>query len=700
MAKILRKESKKVNIKEQSKKGSMSDHKKEFFKKLLGSVSEDSTDSSQWVEKQKITINQRLGIKKHTDFPYPGAPDIPLPETDKIIKQSVPTYVLSSWNSKKIALVKIANTVNPTPELKEKARKAEKGLNWVLRSRSTNWLKKLILSADNMKQYGHALFRTYEDFTSTIVHKVINVDDFTPEQLKMFKDLPMLEKKQELANRFELDLEDDAKVLSDIVKAFNSGDKTIGFDIERISSVPNVEIPIPTKVTVPTYTTDINSAERIKYQIEMTRHELEEEMDNGRFIKNDIDDIVTDGSANDSSGNGDTIEKEKLNNSDTTDNAADKDIFKINIVNTWYKPSKDSRYQRWVFVYLDGVSDPEKAILQDIPFGGDYEGWDFDKCDNETKDCRYYDSRGEGEMIRALQEVMDRSVSNMLIRDEFNNMPLWEVQDNSEIMDSNMPLSPGMKLPVQQLGQEINQLNQQPIPDTSSQQLMVNAKTFIEEYRNSNDRFFRNATNPAGDKTLGEVKAGIQQSTGPMSVDVLNWNSTLSNVYFKMFSILKERMDDSIFIDGEEITREDFNFPAEVISNGNIEVADKERAVAKAQSRVMMVSQMMQAGVADGTDLFNAYQDWLEKDGVNRVDDYSTDPEEIMQTKLAQMQQQLQQGAQQLEQIEDEIGKGQKAIGRNRAKIDKDNRVHEGETSFKITKGEDVKVTKSETKSV
>ena len=699
MAKILRKESKKVNIKEQSDKKSMSKHKKDFFKDLIGKVEDDSSDSSSWVEKQKITINQRLGIKKRTDEPYPGAPDIPLPETDKIIKQSVPAFVLSSWNSKKIALVKIANTVNPTDELKEKARKAEKALNMVLRKPSTNWLKKLTLAADNMKQYGHTLFRTIEDFKSTIIHKVINVDDFTPEQLDMFKALSTAEKKQELAGRFELDPEDDATVLSDIVKGFNSGDKTIGFDIERITSFPNVEVPIPTKVVVPTYTTDINTAERIKYQIEMTRHELEEEMDNGRFVKKDIDDIVTDGSASNQYG-GDNVEKQKMRNADITDNTADTDVFKINIVDTWYKPNEDSRYQRWVFVYLDGVSDAEKALLQDIPFSGDYEGWDFDKCDNEIKDPRYYDSRGEGEMIRALQDVMDRSVSNMLIRDEFNNTPIWEVQDNSEILDSNLPISPGMKLPVQQLGQEINQLNQQPIPDTSSQQLLMNAKTFIEEYRSSNDRFFRNAVNPAGDKTLGEVKLGIQQSTGPMSVDILNWNATLSNVYLKMFSILKERLDDSIFIDGEEITREDFNFPAEVVSNGNIEVADKERAVSKAQNRVMMVAQMLQSGVADATDLYNAYQDWLEKDGVNRVDDYSTDPMEIMQTQLAQMQQQLQQGAQQLEQIQDEIGSGQKAIGRNRAKIDKDKRVFEGETSYKVAKGEDVKVTRTETKSV
>jgi len=292
------------------------------------------------------------------------------------------------------------------------------------------------------------------------------------------------------------------------------------------------------------------------------------------------------------------------------------------------------------------------------------------------------------------------SVTNMLIRDEFNNTPMWEVQDNSEIMDAHITFTPGQKIPVQTIGAEINQLNQQPIPDTSSQQLITLSKTFIEEYRGSNDRFFRNATNPTGDTTLGETKLGIQSGAGPASVEIINWNKTLDNVYGKMFTIMKDRFEDSIFIEGEEITKEDFNFPSEVVSNGNIEVADKDKSKQLAVGRLQVVGSMMQQGVADGNDLFNAYQDWLDKDGVLRLEDYSTNPEEIMQTKLAQLTQQAQQMQQQLQQGQQQIEKDQKAIARNQAKMSKDRNAFEGEASIKIAKGKDVKITRTETQTV
>jgi hypothetical protein len=700
MTEVSRKESKKVHVQEQDNTGKISKRLSEFLAKLKGSIAEDTTDSETWRTKQTISINQRLGIKKYSEDPYPGAPDIPLPETDKIIKQSTPPLVLSSWNAKTLALVKIAETVDPAPHL-EKRRKAEKALNWVLRHKNTNLFKKLWLAADNMKQYGHCLFRTYEDFKSTIVHKVINRDDFTKEQLDMFKTMPIEDKKAFFADQYELDLEDDEATISNILEAYKNGDDTIEFDIERVSTLPNVEIPIPTKVIVPTYTTDINIAERIKYRINMTRHEIEEEMDNGRFRTIDLDEALGDGNT-DPNVDTDIVETTKENNSDTSDNSATTDLFNIDIIETWYKPSDDARYQRWVFVMLSNVFAPEKSLLQSIPFPYDFgDMWDMDKCDNEIKDPRYHDSRGEPEMCRALQEVMDRSVSNMLIRDEFNNTPMWEVQDNSEIMDAHITFTPGQKIPVQTLGQEINQLNQQPIPDTSSQQILTLAKTFIEEYRGSNDRFFRNAANPTGDSTLGETKLGIQQGSGPASVEIINWNKTLDNVYFKMYTILKDRFDDSIFIDGEEITKEDFNFPAEVVSNGNIEVADKEKSKQLAVNRLQVVTMMMQQGVADANDLFNAYQDWLDKDGVIRLEDYSTSPEEIMQTKLAQMMQQLQQMQQQFQSGQEQIDKDQKAIARNQAKMKKDRNVLEGETSVKIAEGDDnVKVTRTQTKTI
>jgi hypothetical protein len=168
-------------------------------------------------------------------------------------------------------------------------------------------------------------------------------------------------------------------------------------------------------------------------------------------------------------------------------------------------------------------------------------------------------------------------------------------------------------------------------------------KGYVEEYQSSNDYLFRNATNAGGGKTLGEINVGIQHNSGPLNLEIISWNETLSRVYQKMFDIMKERMGDSMYIEGVEITREDFNFPAEVRSNGELELADQNLMTQKAMARVQVLLNPALQDIVNSEDRYNALKDWLEKDGVKDPDLFCTNPMEIMQTQLAQMQQQVQQ---------------------------------------------------------
>ena len=77
----------------------------DFMTQLRADVKTDDEHMEPWRLKQIVSVNQRLGLKRVTDEPYPGAPDIPLPETDKLIKKSLPGKVLSAWGPKKKAIV-------------------------------------------------------------------------------------------------------------------------------------------------------------------------------------------------------------------------------------------------------------------------------------------------------------------------------------------------------------------------------------------------------------------------------------------------------------------------------------------------------------------------------------------------------------------------------------------------------------------
>jgi hypothetical protein len=406
---------------------------------------------------------------------------------------------------------------------------------------------------------------------------------------------------------------------------------------------------------------------------------MEERMDKGIFFEKDLETlknrvINTIGV--------DELENVKGRNEGINDNSSDKELFRIHEICCWFKPEGKKRSEKWVFTFLADIPSvegkEEDALLQRIPFPFEFEGWNYEKYDNEIKDPRYHASRGDPEKIRAYQETMERALNNMLLRDEMNNCPMWEVMDNSEIMDAHVRFGPNEKLPVKQIGTEIKKLSEVNSVDMSSERIINLLKAFTEEYVGSTDQLFRNATNKGGGKTLGEIQEGIRQSAGPQNLDVIHFNEILGKVYYKMARIRAERLGDSIYLNGSEITREDYNFPMTVKSNGSLEVADKDLATQKAMQRMMVLNPAQNPSIAQmqtPEDAYNAVYDWLEKDGIKDPDRYITNPIEVMKDKGVQMAQQLQQMqqqgammAQQNQQLKKTEGKTTQKIGESVAK--------------------------------
>lgn len=657
---------KEINIKEQTKDRKLGVELRDFLTDLRHRVASDDDDRQNWKNKMVTATNQRLGVKRVTNRPYPGAPNIPLPETDKLIKKSTPALVLSSWAPKKMALVNVEAGVQVTPELKGKVQRSSLGLNMILRKKM-DLFEKLAMAADYTKHYGHCVARIYEEFKSRLVHKVINLDEIEEEIVDQIKAMTHVDKQSFVALRFKLDLEDedDLAIVEDAIAQLDSGERIIEFDMEVVSSLPNIDFPLPTKVIVPNYATDINTSPRVTFEYFLTKDELEGEMEKERFNKKDFDNLTF---ADVARFDEDVVEKQKARNEGIASESAKGELYKIHETLCWYKSSKRERPRKWVFTFLADIADPEDALLQDVEFPYEFEGWNYEKHNNEIKDARYYDSRGLPEQLRAIQEMMERSANNMLIRDEMNNTPMWEVQNNSEIMDTHMRFAPGDKLPVSQIGTEIKRLNDPNTVDLSSDRIMQILKATAEEYVSSPDQLFRNATNAGGGKTLGEIREGVQQSSGPVTMAVLNWNNFLSKVYKKVFDILAERLEEPLFVDGNIITREDFNFPAEVKSNGTIEVSDSMMATNKALNRIMMTERFLQGGIANLDDYYNAATDWLEKDGVKDPDQFVTDPKQMLQEQVVQLQQMVQQLSQQAQMLQGGIDEGQKQLAKTKKK--------------------------------
>ena len=59
-------------------------HRYNFIRKLASNVRQDDTDRQVWKDKQVVAYNARLGLKRRTNRPYPGASEVPIPITDKL----------------------------------------------------------------------------------------------------------------------------------------------------------------------------------------------------------------------------------------------------------------------------------------------------------------------------------------------------------------------------------------------------------------------------------------------------------------------------------------------------------------------------------------------------------------------------------------------------------------------------------------
>jgi len=634
-------DTKKPSVKDQSET-TLPEDIKTFFKDLRDKVeTNDILCREGWKDKMRIARNMRQGIKRQTDFPYPGAPDIPLPETDKIIRKHKPRFVMSILSGKRLMQIRPMEGVQVVDEnLKEMAKKANLAMNWLFKTPKMDWIRKLTLNTDRFLEKGHCVFKVVEKFSSRVVNKVVAVEEFQEEELNAFRKLPIDQKREYIANRYGLDPENetDKKTLTRVLKEFNEGKKVIKFSTEEVQSLPDVICPMPEKVFVPRGTTCIDDATRITNEFFLDEHELVQLGLNNILIKERVMNVIkNDKTVEKGDDDFNEQQKDRLEGLDDTTKG---EKYRIHETITYKQPSPDKPFEKWVFVSFADVSSPEEAIIQWMPYPYEYDGWNYVKHDNEVVDDRYLSARGVPEQIRAIQEFMERSVNSMLTRDEINNAPMFTVRNNANLVSDNVRFIPGQRINVND-HDDIKQLTQTSNVDVSSERIASMLKAYAEEYVGIPDQMFRNATNSGGGKTLGEIQLGTTEAQFAVQLDILNWTETIREVYKKVFLTFRERLVHPLVINGTIITREDFMFEPDITVIGSLEMADKGLQLQRAQLRLERARTAKADNVATGDDLFRAYEDYLEKDGVKEPNDYITDPKIIAQEQIVQLENQV-----------------------------------------------------------
>ena len=639
-------DTKKPSAKDLTQTGKPSQRIIEFIDELRKRINQYDIDGVEgWREKMRIARNMRQGIKRITDYPYPGAPDIPLPETEKVTRKQKPRFVLAVTSQKKYMTIRAMEGIQAvTAEVKEMAKKCTLAMNFLFRRPQMEWTHKLTLNSDRFLEKGHCIFKCIEEYSAKLVNRTIDIEkDFTEEQLTEFKLLSKEEKREFVANRWGLDPEhpQDETTLTRILKEFSSGKKVIQFTTEEVASLPNVVVPPPEKVFVSKGTTDIDNATRITNEFFWSEQKLVELAHSDILIKDKVLKIIEE-HKNTSLKQGDDSFNERVKDQleGVDDSTTGGELYRIHETITWYQPDKNKQFEKWVFIYFADIADPEESLIHWGPYSYEFRGWNYVKYDNEILDDRYYSSRGVPEQIRAIQEFMEKSMNNMLIRDEVNNAPMYTVLNTANIESDTLRFIPGQRIDVN-THDDIKPLNQPSNVDVSSERINQSLKAYAEEYVGIADQLFRNATNRSGGKTLGEIQIGVGTAQFTASLDILNWIDAIRKVYEKVFYIMQERLTTPLVINDTVITREDFQFIPDITVNGSLEMADKTLQEQKAIARLQMARQGMADGIATREDLFNAYEDFYDKTGVKEPLDFITDPKEIARQQITALENQV-----------------------------------------------------------
>lgn len=624
----------------QSKPG---DKRYEFIVKLAGIVRQDDQDRQAWKDKQVVAYNSRMGLRRRTNRPYPGASEVPIPITDKFITKIKSMFVSVATLMRKQIVVTLDDGEAITPETKDSAERIERAMNNMIRKRDFQWARKVTLFVDYFLENGHAVFKVIERFFSKTINRTIDMDNFSEEDIKLLKSLKKDELRLVLAQREEMDPtnKNDLKELDKAIAQFKRGDKVLKFTKRIIESEPTVLPERGLRIIVPSSGTELQRLPRICHDMWMTLQELRAKANEGVYYDDVIDNL------NDDSGtNEDDLTTISWANSEGVSQTDRKpELFNVRECQCWYENEK------WVFTWIEEAGDDGKSdgrnvpgnikVLQEIKLPYDHGMWTYVKHDYELKNTRWYSSRGVPEKIRGLHQTIEKMYNARLIRDEYNNAPMWRVSKQLGMSGDEMRLRPGQIITGE--AGDIEQINKDVTTDVSSERLEQQAKAYAEEYLSITDFAQRSAVNQGGSRTATEINAVQQSSNRQVNSDIALFLETLSEVANHIYLILKQRVQTPRKIAGVILKPEDFLVKVNVGWSGSLDATDNDLQMQRAMVRMQtVISYGQPARVVTPTNVYNMLQDLLDKDpDVEVINRFITTPEDVQLSELEEQQSEI-----------------------------------------------------------
>ena len=617
---------------------SITDEIRDFIVGLAKKVEEEKTNRAEWEQRIDNYTRKRYGIRAKKSFPWAGSANFVLPQIDSDINRIKPAYINLAYGVSPII------TFEPFgPEDIEPARKREIYFDWIMRTQ-VKFFKEYCLGVDYMLHTGFKIYKTGWRFEITTYFEKLDLSDLSKEILDAIY-MPEADDAalfHIIAEKMlpDLTLQENVDEINRVIRDFRSGKTSFKMEFSE-KSVNRAEVKALNPrddIVFPVTTTDIQEAAYIDHRFYLSKNQIKLRMKMGRYNFFDDDDIdrwtVSKYASNSSS------HLRSVRDGVTLDHRDDNSIL-LHETSTWYDIDGDGIEERVILTYPD--TDPS-MILRFIENPYDHGEFPYVVVRREFNDAPIVSSRG----IPALDDDFQTGISTLFNQDidagTITTTPTVVTRKNSVKNLRNLRYVPGQVVETENgtadytivqntnLGQA-NRFNNMQYLKAWANDRIGNTTAAISQQNNAP------GNGPQGQKTAREV-AAIESSSGQLqSMDLLVFQSQMSDLYYQLDSLYEQFGDETITIAitgslPANTSREEIRGKFNIVPNGRL---DNSNPALRAQKSLAMLQMFTNDPYVRQDQLRKLYIDDLD---IRLAQQLLKTPQEMQQDFQSQIQSQ------------------------------------------------------------
>ena len=532
----------------------------------------DDTATFAIKEKRKANYRQIMGIRPHAvkQLPWPGASNLHIPLTDKIIGRKKPDLAALTFGVSPPVVFERSTIATPV----EAQIKREQIMDWLLRVAIKNFTRESILNDHSILVDGVGVFKITWNFKTRKYIKDIRIEDLPPEVAMAIDveddEVAVTGLMADVLQISATNKKNREEVLSKLEEIRSQEEGVVKFKLEELwQNAPTVTNVSLTNIILPDDTEDIADARRITHRFFVTLNDLR--IKERRDVYKNVDEV-------------ETFLVNKRNQEEEDDPAS---VDKSNREEIQPSKGENAVIEIWEQYYwhdLDGDGIEEKVVDVVHPDSGvvlkspkllpyDHGQWPFVQRQTELYDRGFWSPRGVPEKIRAFQDETNDQHNAKLDRMLIANSPMFFARMGKGITGESMRFTPGGVVFVKNIGDIVPV--QVPNLDFSFERAENIERANAEEYAGAVDFGITSLANPGERRTATEVSLVESTIEKAFSLDAIIYQIGSLQLFKQIWALWNQYGPSEVEIrvlgidDPVKITREEIQGEFEMSVKGN-----------------------------------------------------------------------------------------------------------------------------------